>query len=102
MESSRVDTPGPVGSPLTTAMRAPGGSTGGTDHCKPAVSADAWATAPPGGNSHNEAATRAARGALVVAENLAVSRIVSSIFPPDDLPRRGHHYPAARRLNMRA
>src|SRR5215211_5838819 len=47
METRRVNAPGRVGSPLTTAMSAPGGSTGGTDQCGDADPAELWGPVHP-------------------------------------------------------
>src|SRR5918992_5313680 len=58
METRRVNSPGAVGSPLTTAMSAPGGNTGGTDHCSDSGSAEDCAIAPGAAKHHTEAAMR--------------------------------------------
>jgi hypothetical protein len=59
--------PGAVGSPLTTAMSAPGGSKGGANHLSAAGSADACAAAAAADTSDSVAATRTAVLVLVAA-----------------------------------
>src|SRR6478672_11502263 len=70
MASWRVDSPGPVGSPRTTAMSAPGGSKGGANHLSAAGSAGVWATAPPPCTERS----RAASSSIHVGRHLMAAR----------------------------
>jgi hypothetical protein len=73
MESRKVDSPGPLGSPLTTAASAPGGSVVGNDQCSEGGSVEDCAMAPGAATNHMEAAMRTYRP--------RVTRLPSSMFP---------------------
>src|SRR4051794_36286291 len=60
METRRVKGPGRVGSPLTTAMNAPGGSTGGTNQCGDTGPAELWPVHPEAPETTLDAATSTA------------------------------------------
>src|SRR2546422_5030329 len=92
MERRKVDTPGLLGSPLTTAASAPGGSVVGNDQFSDAGSVEDCAVAPGAVRSHTDAAIKTHRR--------RATRVLSSIFAsPSHEPQsmsRGAKPPAAR------
>src|SRR6476661_6770909 len=81
MLTSMVDWPGAVGSPLTTARSAPGGSKGGTIHCSFAESAVAWAMAPATGAQRSRTASAAIRVGMRLMVGLLFSLEAARISP---------------------
>src|SRR6266581_4287673 len=92
MESRKVDSPGLLGSPLTTAESAPGGSVVGNDQFSDAGSVEDCAVAPGAARNPTEAAVKTHRR--------RVNRVLSSIFASPSLEpqsmSRGAKPPAAR------
>src|SRR6185369_3549449 len=85
MESRKVDSPGLLGSPLTTAVSAPGGSVVGDDQFSDAASVEDCAVAPGAVRNHTEAA--------IETHRRRAARILSSIVGSPSRRRVDSYWP---------